>query len=153
MEADVIDEINIRQAVLRLMRQCALDLIRQIRQKESATATATQLDDIFLLIDGNDFPTLHMFDEEKNEMVAIRHRTVEQGDNTFASIAAASILAKVSRDEYMEALCDANEDLDRKYGLRQNKGYGTKQHIQGIRDHGIVPGLHRQSYGICKPSR
>lgn len=149
-EASLIDQINIRQAVLRLMRQCAQTLIQRIVEMDP---TCNVSKDIFLLIDGDDFPLMTLFDEKTEEMVGIRHETVEKGDNTYASIAAASILAKASRDQYVEALCLKNEDLDRKYGLRQNKGYGTKRHIDGIKEHGIVEGLHRESYGICKVAR
>jgi ribonuclease HII len=149
-EAKLIDQINIRQAVLRLMRQCAQTLIQRIVEMDP---TCNVSNDVFLLIDGDDFPLMTFFDEKTEEMIGIRHETVEKGDNTYASIAAASILAKASRDQYVEALCAENEDLDRKYGLRQNKGYGTKRHIDGIKEHGIVEGLHRESYGICKVVR
>jgi ribonuclease HII len=149
-EATLIDQINIRQAVLRLMRQCAQTLIQRIVEMDPTCNVAR---DVFLLIDGDDFPLMTFFDDKTEEMVGIRHETVEKGDNTYASIAAASILAKVSRDQYVEELCLKNEDLDRKYGLRQNKGYGTKRHIDGIKEHGIVEGLHRESYGICKVAR
>ena len=77
------------------------------------------------------------------------HVCVEGGDNTYACIAAASILAKVARDDYIEKLCDKHPVLDEMYALRGNKGYGAKKHLDGIREHGITQ-WHRRSYGICK---
>ena len=77
------------------------------------------------------------------------HVCVEGGDNTYACIAAASILAKVARDDYIEKLCDQHPVLDEMYSLRGNKGYGAKKHLDGIREHGITQ-WHRRSYGICK---
>ena len=62
------------------------------------------------------------------------------------SIACASILAKVTRDNYIIELCDKNEDLN-KYDLKNNKGYGTKKHIQGIEEYGITKS-HRKTF--CK---
>ena len=58
-------------------------------------------------------------------------------------------LAKVSRDEYIAELCEANPNLDEYYGILKNKGYGTKKHMDGIKEYGISP-FHRKSFGICK---
>ena len=69
------------------------------------------------------------------------HRLIVKGDSRSASIAAASILAKVSRDRYMEA-------LDRQYpqyGFSQHKGYGTKLHYQMLDTYGPSP-VHRKSF-------
>jgi ribonuclease HII len=74
---------------------------------------------------------------------------IEQGDNIYSAIAAASILAKVSRDEYIQKLCDDNPTLDEYYNLRSNKGYGAAKHIDGIKQHGITE-WHRKSFGICR---
>jgi ribonuclease HII len=74
---------------------------------------------------------------------------VEQGDNKFTCIAAASILAKVARDAYIEELCEQNPELVEHYSLLSNKGYGAKKHIEGIKEHGITI-WHRRSFGICK---
>ena len=64
----------------------------------------------------------------------INHTTVVKGDNEYASIAAASILAKVSRDKYVEEMCDKYPQLDEYYGLRSNKGYASKRHLDGIKN-------------------
>ena len=75
--------------------------------------------------------------------------TIEGGDNKYTSIAAASILAKVFRDKYIDDLCAKYPDLITKYGLDSNKGYGAKKHMDGIKEHGITI-WHRRSFGICK---
>ena len=71
---------------------------------------------------------------------------VVHGDALSVNIAAASILAKVSRDR----LC---EELDKKYpqyGIAKHKGYGTKEHMEALKQYGPVKGLHRFSYGPIK---
>ena len=105
--------------------------------------------DYLLLIDGNDFIPLIHYNQERDETETYTHVCVEGGDNTYACIAAASILAKVARDDYIEKLCDQHPVLDEMYSLRGNKGYGAKKHLDGIREYGITQ-WHRRSYGICK---
>jgi ribonuclease HII len=121
-----IDEINIRQAT----QKCMNKSIESLKVKPS-----------FLLIDGCDFIT--QMEEE------IPFICIEGGDNMYASIAAASILAKVERDTYIEELCSAFPYLEEKYGICSNKGYGTKKHLDGIREYGITE-WHRKTFGICK---
>jgi ribonuclease HII len=144
-----IDQINIRQSVLRAMQECAKQCIYQLQSKCPEMIPEK---DVFLLIDGNDFVSCPMFDELRQSIIEIPHKTFEGGDNTFCSIAAASILAKVARDEYIEQLCIEYPELDVRYGILKNKGYGTKTHLDGIRTHGICE-WHRRSYGICKTER
>ena len=74
---------------------------------------------------------------------------IKGGDNKYTSIAAASILAKVTRDEYILDLCKENPNLEEHYGIASNKGYGAKRHMEGIKEHGITK-WHRKTYGICK---
>ena len=71
------------------------------------------------------------------------------GDNKYTSIAAASILAKVSRDKYIEELCIQNPELIERYSIDSNKGYGSKKHMEGIKKYGITK-WHRKTFGICK---
>ena len=144
-----IDQINIRQSVLRAMQECAKQCISKL---QSSNPEMVPEKDVFLLIDGNDFVSCPMFDESRQSIIEIPHKTFEGGDNTFCSIAAASILAKVARDEYIEQLCIEYPELDVRYGILKNKGYGTKTHLDGIRTHGICE-WHRRSYGICKTER
>ena len=111
-----------------------------------------------LLVDGTSFRPFKIqntktkiqndnYDETDN--VYVEHRCIKGGDNEYLAIAAASILAKVSRDRYMKALCKKHPELHNKYGWMKNKAYGTKQHREGIKEHGITE-YHRKSFGICK---
>ena len=70
-----------------------------------------------------------------------------KGDALCKAISAASILAKVARDNYIDAFIQENPDYEEKYKLSSNKGYGTKQHIEGIRLYGYSP-HHRQTYKL-----
>ena len=94
-----------------------------------------------LLIDGNYFKKY-----VKNEY--IKHECVIDGDNTYMSIAAASILAKTYKDKYIEDIVKEYPDLE-KYGLLSNSGYGTEVHINAIKEFGLSY-LHRKTFGICK---
>ena len=143
VDADIIDEINIRQAVFRGMHECC----RQLIAKLGASPTST-----LLLIDGNDFAPLRQYDDATESIVEWKYTTVEGGDNKYTAIAAASILAKVARDQYIDELCAQYPDLDTRYGLCKNKGYGTKQHLTGIAEYGVSQ-WHRRSFGICKTAR
>lgn len=154
-EADVIDRINIRRATLQCMRNAIKNAIEgHIEKDESGSGPRERrripsYRDYLLLIDGNDFIPMGSYNQDADEMETYTHVCVEGGDNTYACIAAASILAKVARDDYIEKLCDQYPVLDELYSLRGNKGYGAKKHIDGIREHGITQ-WHRRSYGICK---
>lgn len=140
IEAEVIDEINIRQAVLRGMREC----ITSVLSKVDTTATNT-----FIVIDGNDFTGYTVFDDETQLTRAVPHATVEQGDGKYTFIAAASILAKNAHDEYILELCEEYPLLIERYGLNTNVGYGTKKHLEGIEKYGITQ-WHRKTYARCK---
>jgi len=100
-----------------------------------------------IIVDGNYFkPCMY------NDGDYINHTTVVKGDDKYTSIAAASILAKVGRDKYIQDLCDKYPLLDEYYGIRSNKGYGAKKHMEGIKTYGIST-WHRKSFGICKISK
>ena len=88
----------------------------------------------FLLFDGNKF---RPFDEYGRA----DYRTVVKGDATFASIAAASVLAKTWRDEYMKKIASEYP----MYGWERNMGYPTPEHIAAIREYGYTP-YHRMSF-------
>lgn len=85
----------------------------------------------FLLIDGNKFRPFEGF----------QYQTVVHGDATYASIAAASVLAKTWRDEYMVRLAAQYPE----YGWERNMGYPTPEHIEAIRKYGYTP-FHRKSF-------
>jgi len=114
-----IDRINILKASFKAMH-LAIDQLQ----------TRPEL----LLIDGHIFAPYF----------GIVHQCVIQGDAIYASIAAASILAKTHRDEYMHRLNDEYPQ----YGWHDNKGYGTAYHRQKINEHGLSP-YHRKTFGIC----
>ncbi len=145
-EAGVIDKINIRQATLKCMQTAIKNVISSLGAQISNPVNREEL---LLMIDGNDFIPMTQFDKQNQCLRHLHHVCVEGGDNTYANIAAASILAKVERDAYIDGLCDKYPELDEFYGIRGNKGYGAKKHLDGIRQHGITQ-WHRKSYGICK---
>jgi ribonuclease HII len=132
----VIDKINIRNATHSAMHKA----IKEIYDKENDK-------NYVLLVDGNDFKPYIVIKENILEQVS--HVCIEGGDNKYTSIAAASILAKVARDAYIDELCVLNPELIEKYDLSKKKGYGTKKHMDGISEHGITE-WHRRSFGICK---
>ena len=142
-----IDEINILQATQKSMHTSILEVRKQYIQKMKEEGNENY--SFHLLIDGNYFKPITMVNKKHNKIESIPYDTIEGGDNKYSSIAAASILAKVFRDKYIDDLCEDNPDLITKYGLDSNKGYGSKKHMDGIKEHGITI-WHRRSFGICK---
>ena len=96
-----------------------------------------------LAVDGNRFIIYTDIDDE-----VISHTLVKSGDNKYRNIAAASILAKTHRDEYVEKIIENNPDL-KKYGWQTNMGYGTKEHMTAINKYGITK-YHRKSFKPCQ---
>ena len=137
----VIDEINILQATQSAMHKAIRNVMKQIKDLDT--------NNLFLLIDGNYFKQLTVFNKSNNRIENAKFDTIEGGDNKFTSIAAASILAKVERDKYIEELCLENPELVEKYGIDSNKGYGSKIHMDGIKKYGITK-WHRRTFGLCK---
>lgn len=82
-----------------------------------------------------------MIDAVKLTEVPIRQMPIIKGDALSVSIAAASIIAKVTRDRMVEKL----DELYPQYGFKQHKGYGTEEHISAIKKFGICP-IHRISF-------
>ncbi len=136
---DIIDKINILQATHSSMHKA----VRTVLSNDIVD------DDVLLLVDGNNFKPYMNFDKKSGLYSQINHQCIEGGDNKYTAIAAASILAKVERDKYIEDLCNEYPHLDERYDLLSNKGYGTKAHMDGIKEHGITA-WHRRTYGICK---
>jgi len=138
VEPDVIDSINIRQAVFRAMHSAIRAVLSETTQEA------------FLLIDGNDFlPYSYLDHDGEPRWKTVPHVTIEQGDNHYTCIAAASILAKVAHDDYIADLCVQHPELMERYSLDKNVGYGTRQHLDGILKYGITP-WHRKSFARCK---
>lgn len=143
-----IDNINILQATQQSMHKA---ISNAISRATSSCATGkisipqNNKNKYQLLVDGNYFkPYIRAATNEK-----VPYITVEGGDNKYSAIAAASILAKVARDQYINELCEQNPYLGEYYGIDSNKGYGAKKHIEGIKEHGITV-WHRRTFGICK---
>ena len=116
--AEEIDKINILRASILAMHR-AVDSLK-VRPQH-------------LLIDGNKF----------SPYPGIPHNTVIKGDATYMSIAAASILAKTYRDDYMQAIAREYP----MYDWQSNKGYPTAKHRAAIREHGVSP-HHRLSFNL-----
>jgi ribonuclease HII len=151
VEPNVIDKINIRQAVLQSMKECILQCRKNILEQKGLSTEYHYDHDVFALIDGDDFAPCIIYDDAKCEFKEIPHATCVGGDNEYMAIAAASILAKVARDDYVLQLCKNHPDLVTKYGMDTHMGYGTKKHLEGIMKHGITQ-YHRRTYGCCKNS-
>ena len=144
----VIDEINILQATQSAMHKSILEVRKQYNQKMNSNDEKKDYS-INLLIDGNYFNPINIVNKTTNKLQTIPYTCVEGGDNKYTAIAAASILAKVERDKYIDELCVEHPELIEKYAINSNKGYGAKKHIDGIKAHGITI-WHRRSFGICK---
>lgn len=86
-----------------------------------------------LLIDG----TLNLTDEQQKKFDVDESITVVDGDALYLPIAAASIIAKVSRDRWVSELVTQEPDLETKYSILSSKGYGTAKHRAGIQTHGV----------------
>jgi len=137
-----IDDINILQSVMRGMHECIRETISKLENVD--------MDKCMAVVDGNYFTPYRAFDPTRECIGELSHVTVEQGDAKYIGIAAASILAKTSRDAYVEDLCKIKPALVERYGLDTNMGYGTKRHLDGIREHGICQ-WHRRTFGEnCK---
>lgn len=119
IDNNIIDNVNILKATHLAMHNAISQL---------------QLDFDHILVDGNSFP------KYKDKV----HTCIVQGDNKFISIAAASIIAKVARDEYMTNLGSMHPE----YKWQKNVGYGTREHIEAIEKFGVT-NYHRISFSPC----
>ena len=145
-DEEKMDEINILQATQSAMHKGIKNVLSQLSQ---LTDNKLSYDKILLLVDGNYFKPFAILNNNKTKLESIKYKMIEGGDNKYTSIAAASILAKVERDAYIDELCVLNPELIEHYGIDSNKGYGSKKHMDGIKAHGITK-WHRKTFGICK---
>lgn len=120
---DVIDDINILNATKKAMREAI-----KASEETYFSATGSHID--HLLIDA-----VHIDD------ISIPQKSIIKGDEASISIAAASIIAKVTRDRYMIEM----DQVYPGYDFASNKGYGTKNHYEGIKRMGTCP-IHRKSF-------
>ena len=135
-DEQTIDNINILQATQSAMHKGIRNVLSQLSN--------INYDKILILVDGNYFNPFTILNGK-----TIKYKMIEQGDNKYTSIAAASILAKTERDKYIEELCKENPELVERYDINSNKGYGSKKHMDGIKKYGITK-WHRKTFGICK---
>jgi len=146
VDADKIDDINILKAVMLGMHECISETINKVNLAEN---TSLPISDYMAVIDGNYFTPYITYDDNAQMIQQLSHVTVEKGDAKYMAIAAASILAKTTRDNYILDLCQQYPILNERYGLESNMGYGTKTHMDGIQQYGITQ-WHRKSFGCCK---
>ncbi|RXR21393.1 ribonuclease HII [Flavobacterium amnicola] len=118
LEPKIIDEINILNASIKAMQQSILKL---------------QPTPIYIIVDGNRFKPINN----------IPYSTIIKGDSKYLSIAAASVLAKTYRDEYMDKI---HEEFPM-YNWKKNKGYPTKEHREAIAKYGTTK-YHRMSFRL-----
>ena len=123
-----IDKINILNASILAMHR-ALD---QLKVRPEA-----------IIVDGNRFKPYRESITNNDEPKTLPHTTIVKGDGKYLSIAAASILAKTYRDDYMNQLAQEYPQYD----WLSNKGYPTKKHREAIKQYGITP-YHRKSYNL-----
>lgn len=142
-----IDNLNIRNSTFKAMHNAINSIINQYNSFDLNDLN----EHFYLLIDGNDFKYYTYSCKTSNIIKQLNTVLIEGGDNKYCSIAAASILAKVERDNYIRAMCLDFPKLDTYYGLLNNKGYGTVKHMEGIKKYGISR-WHRTTFGCCKDS-
>ncbi len=129
-EPHEIDSINILNATKLAMNRAINNLKNSFNLKQPLNK---------LIIDGVGW------EKEFNDFNVI---SIVKGDATYLSIAAASIIAKEYHDEYIKQLCINNPDLNKKYGLESNMGYGTKKHLEGLETYGNSQ-YHRKTFKPC----
>ncbi len=138
LEPIIIDEINILNASLKAMQECVLLLNPA---------------PLYIIVDGNR-PLLSknsfkkcsgkiFTDKEMEILQSIPNSSIVKGDSKYISIAAASVLAKTYRDEYMNKI---HEEFPM-YNWKKNKGYPTKEHREAIRKYGVTK-YHRMSFRL-----
>ena len=149
----LIDYLNDSKKISEKRREELFDIIRDNAEAYCvATASVQEIDSMNILnatmlamrraVEGLGIkPDLALIDGNRLPQLDCESRYVIKGDATSASISAASVLAKVSRDRYMKELAEKYPQ----YAFEQHKGYGTAQHIEAIRKYGPCP-IHRMSF-------
>lgn len=144
ISAAVIDQVNILQATLLGMRLCTETLLVTLaKHSKHATSSASCNPKVEVLFDGNRCPKLNYLTLAEHSIFEsdIDCQAWVKGDARHTSIAAASILAKVSRDQTMYQL----DSWHPRYGIAKHKGYPTRAHIEAIERYGVLP-EHRRSF-------
>lgn len=148
-----IDKYNILQATQKSMhtsiRRVINAEIERVQMENNHVNSRAIVKDLFqkilILVDGNYFkPFTYLY---QDELYSIKHRCVIKGDHLHKEISAASVLAKVSRDKYITSFVEDNPEYEEKYKLSKNKGYGTKEHREGIKKYGYSD-FHRKTFKL-----
>lgn len=127
VSAEQIDQTNIFKAVMSAMHEAIHNVY---------------INPDHIVVDGNKFmPFVDQYGEYPS------FTTVIKGDDTYISVAAGSVLAKVSHDHYINDMCEKYPILER-YDLKSNKGYGTAKHMEAIKTYGVTQ-FHRRSFKCC----
>jgi ribonuclease HII len=129
-EPNEIDSLNILNATKLAMDRAIINLKNSFNQVNSLNK---------LIIDGIGW---------ENKFDDYDVKSIVKGDSIYLSIASASIIAKEYHDEYIKQLCINNPDLNTKYNLSSNMGYGTKKHMEGLELYGNSQ-FHRKSFKPC----
>jgi ribonuclease HII len=140
-----IDKHNILNATQTSMHNSIRNIIKQLENDNNSESFLNLLNSILILVDGNYFkPFVYYYNDV---LYNIKYECVIKGDALHKEISAASILAKVSRDENIKEFVKNNPEYEEKYKLSKNKGYGTKEHRDGIKLHGYSQ-YHRKSFKL-----
>jgi len=129
-EPEEIDKINILEATKLAMDRAIQNLITNFNLNNQK---------LTLIIDGIGW------EKKFNNYTT---KSIIKGDSKYLSIASASIIAKEYHDDYIKSLCSNNPELDEKYDLLNNMGYGTKTHFLGLEKYGITE-HHRKTFKPC----
>jgi ribonuclease HII len=141
--AEEIDRMNILNATFTAMHRAIRNCIHKLNERtdeDKRTGLPIRYEVTDILVDGNRF-RVYLDDDG----VPIDHQCVIGGDASDRSIAAASILAKTSRDNHVMDHVTLDPSLDEKWGMSKHKGYCTKHHQEALREYGAHR-LHRKSY-------
>lgn len=149
---EIIDDINILQATKLAMKRAINDLCTRLgeagengkSEETGAAAEAAETEEIGegeAAAENAPGPDIVLFDAVEIEDLGIPQKAYIKGDANVLCIAAASVIAKVTRDRMMAAYAGQYPG----YAFEKNKGYGTKAHYEGIRENGICP-IHRKTF-------
>jgi len=159
LENPLWDSINDSKKISAIKREKLFEPLKELCVYGIAEASAQEIDQLNIhhatllamkraykdMIDGNDIePKTALIDGKFAPDLPCATQTVIKGDSTSLCIAAASIIAKVTRDRLMTKL---HEEYPH-YGWDSNAGYGTKAHMEGLKTHGLTP-FHRLSFAPC----
>ncbi|KAG1669762.1 hypothetical protein FOA52_001591 [Chlamydomonas sp. UWO 241] len=140
-----IDRVNILRATLKAMHRA----VDAALAKEATSTSTEAIDDythVTLLVDGDRFEPY----TSPRDGSFVSHTCITEGDAKVVAIAAASILAKTHRDEYMRG--EHAHGTYPLYGWDRNAGYGTAEHMRALKEHGACP-LHRTSFAPVRAAK